>query len=108
MKNFEGTNFIDFKRELLKDSKTRTEYERLKPKYELIQALIKRRNEKCISQAQLARIIGTKQPAICRLERGDTNVTLATVFKVVEALDLNLQVLPEANTISKKQLKERL
>jgi predicted transcriptional regulator len=43
-----------------------------------------------ISQTQLAKIIGTKQPAISRLEKGDYNTTLSTFFKVAEALDLEI------------------
>ena len=45
-----------------------------------------------ISQTELARIIGTKQPAISRLEKGDYNTTLSTFFKVAEALDLEVSV----------------
>ena len=45
-----------------------------------------------ISQTQLARIIGTKQPAISRLEKGDYNTTLSTFFKVADALDLDISL----------------
>ena len=92
MSKFEGTNFLDFKRELLKDSKERKEYERLKPKYDMIRSLIERRNQLHISQTELARIIGTRQPAISRLERGDYNTTLNTLFKVASALDLDISL----------------
>jgi len=89
---FEGTNLFDFKKEILKDEKAREEYERLKPKYELIHALIERRHQLCISQTELARITGTKQPAISRLERGDYNTTMDTLFKVANALDLDISL----------------
>lgn len=94
MGKFEGTNLIDFKKELLKDEKAREEYERLWPKYELIHALIERRHQLRISQMRLARITGTKQPAISRLERGDYNTTIDTLFKVASALDLNISLEP--------------
>ncbi|MDP2919057.1 MAG: helix-turn-helix transcriptional regulator, partial [Dehalococcoidia bacterium] len=42
------------------------------------------------SQTELAKAIGTKQPAISRLEKGDTNTTLRTFFKVADALDLDI------------------
>ncbi len=92
MRKFEGTNYLEFKRELLKDEKERQEYERLKPKYDMIQKFIERRNQLQISQTQLAKIVGTKQPAISRLERGDYNTTLSMFFKVANALDLDVSL----------------
>ena len=92
MSKFEGTNLLDFKKELLKDSKERQEYERLKPKYDMIQRLIERRNQLRMSQTKLATIIGTKQPAIARLENGDHNTTVSTLFKVANALDLDISL----------------
>jgi predicted XRE-type DNA-binding protein len=87
------TNFEEFEGELLQDPEIRKEYEDLKPKYEMIQSLIKRRNQLRMSQSQLARTVGTKQPAISRLERGEfNNVTLSTLIKVAHALDLDLDI----------------
>ena len=88
----EGTNFKDFKKELLENPDIRRQYEALEPKYQLIQSIIARRNELSISQRELARLAGMQQPAICRLERGDRNVTVGTLFKVVNALGMNLDV----------------
>lgn len=88
-----GTNFAEFEAELLQDPEVRREYEDLKPKYDLIQSIIKRRNQLCISQSQLAKVIGTRQPAISRLERGEyNNITLSTLMKVASALDLDLDI----------------
>ena len=87
------TNFEEFEGELLKDPEIRKEYENLKPKYEMIQSLIKRRNQLRMSQSQLARTVGTRQPAISRLERGEfNNITLSTLIKVAHALDLDLDI----------------
>lgn len=87
-----GTRYEDFEAELLKDPEVRKEYEALKPKYMLIRTLIERRNELRMSQAQLARTVGVHQPAICRLERGDGNMTLSTLFKVANALNMKLDI----------------
>ena len=92
MTNKRGTKYEDFEAELLRKPEIRREYEALKPKYEMIQSLIERRNQLRISQTQLARIIGTRQPAISRLERGDYNTTLNTLFKVANALDLDISL----------------
>lgn len=88
----EGTDFKDFKAELLKKPSIRRQYDALKPKYDIIQQLIARRNELAMSQRDLANIIGTHQPAIARLERGDHDVTIGTLRKVAEALDMNLGI----------------
>jgi DNA-binding XRE family transcriptional regulator len=84
------TRYEGFEAELLERPGIRKEYEALKPKYDMIRSLIKRRNQLKISQTQVARIIGTKQPAISRLEKGDYNTTLNTFFKVADALDLDI------------------
>jgi predicted transcriptional regulator len=93
MNKKKATNFEEFESKLLQDSDIRKEYEGLKPKYEMIQSLIKRRNQLCMSQSQLAKVIGTRQPAISRLERGEfNNITLSTLMKVANALDLDLDI----------------
>ena len=90
-----GTDFKDFKAELLQDKQTRDAYELLNPKYELIKAIIARRNEMSMSQRKLARLVGMQQPAICRLERGDKNITIDTLFKVAHVLDLEIECKPK-------------
>ena len=92
MVNKKATNFEEFEAALLEKPGIRREYEALKPRYDMIRSLIKRRNQLRISQAELARIIGTKQPAISRLEKGDYNTTLSTFFKVADALELDISL----------------
>jgi DNA-binding XRE family transcriptional regulator len=90
-----GTDIKDFKDYLLKDEKTRAAYEALNPQYEIIQTIIARRNELSLSQRDLARMIGMQQPAICRLERGDNNITIGTLFRVTQALKLDIEFKPK-------------
>jgi predicted transcriptional regulator len=93
MNKKKATNFEQFEAELLQDSEIKQNYDALKPKYDMIRSLIKRRNQLRMSQSQLARTIGTKQPAISRLERGDfSNITLSTLMKVAQAFDLDLDI----------------
>jgi len=101
MANKKGTKYEDFEAELLKKPEIRREYEALKPRYEMIKTLIGRRNQLRISQMQLAKTIGTKQPAISRLERGDYNTTLDTLFKVASALDLDIDISPKIKKVTK-------
>lgn len=98
MENIKGTKYEDFEADLLKRPGVRAHYEALKPKYDIVRALIERRKQLQISQTQLARIVGTKQPAISRLEKGDWNTTLNTLFKVADALDLDIQLDVRART----------
>lgn len=88
------TEFKQFKAILLKDQSIYKEYESLIPKYRLIEALIRHRKEKRLSQKALAEIIGTKQPAISRLESGEGNVTIDTLLKVTEVLDIRVNLTP--------------
>jgi DNA-binding XRE family transcriptional regulator len=92
MRNKKATKYEDFEAQLLKKPGVRKQYEALQPKYDMIRSLIERRNQLRISQKQLAEIVGTKQPAISRLEKGDYNTTLSTLFKVAEALDLDISL----------------
>ena len=101
MANKKSTKYEDFEAELLKKPEIRREYEALKPKYEMIKILIERRNQLRVSQTQLAKTIGTKQPAISRLERGDYNTTLDTLFKVASALDLNIDISSKIGKVTK-------
>jgi DNA-binding XRE family transcriptional regulator len=90
----DGTDFKDFKAELLSKQNIRRQYDALKPKYEIIQAIIARRNELSLSQRELARLVGMQQPAICRIERGDNNITIGTLFRVADALNLDVEFKP--------------
>jgi len=92
MVNKKATNYDEFEAELLRKPEIRKEYEALKPKYDVVRMLIERRSKLGMSQTELARIIGTRQPAISRLENGDSNTTLSTLFRVTEALGLDISL----------------
>ena len=91
-----NTNFEKHREELLGDPEFRKKYEALEPKYSLIRALIRRRSELRLSQTQLANIIGMQQPAISRLENGRGNANIGTLFKVVNALNLDVEFKPRS------------
>lgn len=78
------------KEELLQDSEVRKEYDKLKPRYELISQLISARTRKGLTQAQLAKKMGTKQSAISRIEGGDANPSIAFLEKLTKALESKL------------------
>lgn len=84
--------FSEFKKKALQDPEIKTEYDRLGPEYEIIEAIIRKRLEKNISQKQLAERMGTKQSALSRLESGTYNPSLAFLKKVATALDSKIHI----------------
>jgi ribosome-binding protein aMBF1 (putative translation factor) len=86
------TSFKQFKTKALNDPVVKAEYEALGPEYEIVKTIIKERTKRGWSQTELALAIGSRQPVISRLERGDSNPSLSTLQKIATALDLSLQV----------------
>lgn len=78
------------KKELLKDPEVAKEYKRLEPRYQLISQLIKARRKKGMTQAELAKRIGTRQSAIARVESGNANPSIGFLEKLTEALGTRL------------------
>lgn len=78
--------------QLLKNKEFRKAYDALGPEFELITMIIEKRIKKGLTQAALARKIGTKQSAIARLESGSYNPSLAFLEKVAKALGAQLKI----------------
>lgn len=84
--------YSSLKEKYLKDPDVRREYDKLKPRYELIESIIKKRIEKGLSQKDLANMIETKQSAISRIESGNYNPSFNLIQKIAKALDSKLEV----------------
>lgn len=85
-------SFEEMKNDLLKDNEFKNEYEKLKPRYEAVEQIIRARKEQNITQAELAKMVGTQKSNISRLESGNYNPTLDFLTKISEALGKNLSV----------------
>ena len=96
--------YEDFKAQRLTDPEVRAEYEALEFQFRLIRDIVSLRNELNLSQMQLAKLVGTKQSAISRLERGYGNTTINTLHKIAEALDANLDISLKARPHTKVAL----
>lgn len=87
---------MDFDRYLKKQLQRpgfRQAYEDLEEEYELAKQVIRFRLSRNLSQAQLARLVGTSQPAIARLESGNhRNMTLGFLSRVARALNLRAEM----------------
>lgn len=82
-------DFDKFLATQLKDPGLKKAYDDLADEYDLAAQVIRFRMDRNLTQIQLARLVGTSQPAIARLESGNhKNVTLSFLFRVAKALDL--------------------
>jgi len=87
-----SVSFKELKQGFMKDEAFRAEYEQLKPRYEIISQIIEARNEKNMTQTELANCIGTQRSNISRLESGAYNPSLDFLIKVAGALGKELTI----------------
>lgn len=71
---------------LFRNKKLREIRERNRLKYQMANLVFEARLKKKMTQAQLARRIGTKQPSIARIENGDTLPSLTMLEEIAKAL----------------------
>ena len=90
--NKPGISFESVRTELMQDEEFKKEYERLQLRYEVISQLIDARKEQNLSQAELAKRVGTLKSNISRLESGNYNPSLDFLIKVVHCLGKDLEI----------------
>lgn len=66
------SSFDDFKRRMLKNPKVKAEYDALEEEFALINELLSARSRAKLTQAEVARRMGTSQSAVARMESGST------------------------------------
>ncbi|MBC7162929.1 MAG: helix-turn-helix transcriptional regulator [Immundisolibacter sp.] len=79
------TKFSDIKKRWLRNPEVRTEYDALEEEFALARELILARSRAGLSQAEVARRMGTTQSTVARLEGGRTKPTLLTVERYAKA-----------------------
>jgi len=91
----------ELKAKALKKKNIRIAYEALEPEFSLLGELLKARQEAGLSQAEIAIRMGTKAPAITRLESslssGKHSPSIATLKRYANALGCHLQIKLIAN-----------
>ncbi|HEX9817630.1 MAG TPA: helix-turn-helix transcriptional regulator [Patescibacteria group bacterium] len=95
MKKYTLKDYIpwsEVEKEWMADPKFRAIHDALQPEYDLIRQMIDQRLAKNMTQADLARKIGTKQSAISRLESGDANPSFKFLKKVAKAFNAKLKI----------------
>lgn len=85
-------SYKEIKKKLLKNVVARKAYKELGPEFELAKSIIEMRIKKGLTQAVLAKKIGTKQSAIARLESGSYNPSMVFLGRVASALNARLEV----------------
>lgn len=85
-----GSNWKDLRKEIFSSEEIAQSDERVQI---VIAAMRKIRQEKKISQLEIARITGIKQPVISRIENGETkNPTIDTFIKILRPLGKTIAI----------------
>ena len=86
----------ELKNKALKKTGVKAEYDSLEPEFTLLKELLAARKKAGLSQAEIARRMGTRPPAIARLESsltsGKHSPSIATLKKYVEVLGCHLEI----------------
>ena len=89
----DNMTFQEYKDFLLANDKDcAEEFEKLRPRYEIISQIIEARTSQNITQEELAKRIGTQKSNISRLESGNYNPTIDFLNKVCIALGKKLTI----------------
>lgn len=86
------TKIADLKKRLMNDPEFQREYEKADAEFALVEALVKARTDAKMSQADVAKRIGTTQSAIARLEGGRVSPSISTLRRYAEATGSKLEI----------------
>lgn len=90
--NNPGVKFDDVKSMLMKDEEFKDEYEKLKPRYDIISQIIEERARQSITQEELALRVGTQKSNISRFESGTYNPSLDFLIKIAQSLGKEMKI----------------
>lgn len=86
------TNYNEFKKKMLSDSKVKAEYDALEEEFDIIQAIIDARKKQHITQKELSERTGITQADISRIENGTRNPSLEMVKRLANGLGMQLKL----------------
>ena len=86
------TTWKDYEKKLLKRKGFKKLSDKNEPKFQLVRSLINARLKKNLSQKELAKRIGSRQPVISRLENMESHPTLLLLERISQALDTKLHI----------------
>ena len=86
----------ELKEKMLSNQEVKAEYDSLEKEFSLFEELLKARTVAGLTQAQVAERMGTKTPAIARLESGGGNKkhspSLSTLQKYAQAVGCHVEI----------------
>jgi len=95
-------NHEEFKEKALNMPSVREAYEALEPEFSLLRELLQARHRAGLTQAEVAKRMGTKPPAVARLESsltsGKHSPSIATLKKYAKAVGCKLEIKLVANS----------
>ena len=91
-KTQKAQDFQLYLKQQLKNPEFKEHYNQYDKQLEIAYQILQLRRKKGISQAQLAKKIGTKQSNIARMEAGQQNFSVESLEKIAKALDLHLKI----------------
>ena len=84
--------YKEYKNKCLEDSNFKKEYDDLEPEYDIINAIIKARKEKGLTQKQLSELTGISQADIPRIENGTRNPSLEMIKRLATGMGMRLKL----------------
>jgi transcriptional regulator with XRE-family HTH domain len=87
-------NHEDVKKRLLADPEVASAYENPPLQLKVARVVVECRHRLGASQSELAKMLGTSQNQVYRLESGDANITVKTLEKLHQVLGIEFDVEP--------------
>ena len=87
-----SAKFEEIHNRLMMDEEFKLEYEKLKPRYDLIAQIIDARNQQNITQEELASRAGTQKSNISRFESGSYNPSMDFITKPARSLGVEIKI----------------
>ena len=84
--------YKEYKNKCLEDSNFKKDYDDLEPEYDIINAMIKARKEKGLTQKQLSELTGISQADISRIENGTRNPSLEMIKRLATGMGMRLKL----------------
>lgn len=91
-KTQKAVDFQGYLAERLKNPKFRKYYDEYGKQLEIAYQILQLRKQKKMSQAELAKKLGTKQSNIARIEAGQQNLTTDTLQKIASIFNRELKI----------------
>lgn len=91
-KQHRTSNFQEYLAWQLKNPRIKKHYDEYGKQLEIAYQILKLRKKEGVSQAQLAKKIGTSQSNVARMENGEQNFTTETLRKIASVFKRELKV----------------